>query len=353
MPKVLHVIARINRGGTARYLENLVPGLQELGWEVLIVTGSVQHGELEDPVVAQLPVKKVKYLGRKIAPIQDLLARKQIKKTIREFQPDIIQTHTFKAGLLARTIKLDIPLIHTYHGHLLNDPEFSGMKLKAIIWLERFLANRAVGLLTTGNHVIGDLKRVRIGVAGKYTSILPNPVSLHLSSREHARAELGIDTKGPVLMWMGRLVEIKNPKLLLEIAELFPDSFFAVFGEGPLLDNLKLKAPKNVHFLGWIDANLAFSAADQLLVTSFSEGLSNVVMEAISINFPTILTDISGNIELVGQNPNVKIVKHSAQAFASAIASSNDFKNKLPSIALAKVVDFPIAVSDLYFKYLA
>jgi glycosyltransferase involved in cell wall biosynthesis len=201
--------------------------------------------------------------------------------------------------------------------------------------------------------VIGDLKRVRIGVAGKYTSILPNPVSLHLSSREHARAELGIDTKGPVLMWMGRLVEIKNPKLLLEIAELFPDSFFAVFGEGPLLDNLKLKAPKNVHFFGWIDANLAFSAADQLLVTSFSEGLSNVVMEAISINFPTILTDISGNIELVGQNPNVKIVKHSAQAFASAIASSNDFKNKLPSIALAKVVDFPIAVSDLYFKYLA
>jgi aspartate/glutamate racemase len=87
MPKVLHVIARINRGGTARYLENLIPGLEELGWEVLVVAGNVQHGEIEDPIVKTLPIKKIRHLGRKISPIKDCLARNAIKKPLINLNP--------------------------------------------------------------------------------------------------------------------------------------------------------------------------------------------------------------------------------------------------------------------------
>lgn len=350
MPKVLHVIARINRGGTARYLENLVPGLQELGWEVLIVTGSVQHGEIEDPIVAQLPVKKIKYLGRKIAPIQDLLARKQIKKTIREFQPDIIQTHTFKAGLLTRTIKLGIPLIHTYHGHLLFDPEFTGWKLKFITLSERILEKRAQHFITTGNHVIEELLKNRIGESEKFTSILPSNSDVKLMPKEVAFKELNLTTQLPVVVWLGRLIEVKNPVLLVEIARISPNFFFAVFGDGPLRGDLVSNAPNNISFFGWVNRNIAWSIADIALSTSLNEGLSMTIIEAIEIGIPIAASKTQGNVELLEHYPRASLHESDALEISSSLQTL--LSKTTISISTKNFNDaFALQVASIYSRY--
>ena len=121
--RVLHVIARMNVGGTARYLGNLLPTLKIKGVEVLLAVGHVQQNEVEDSILEELPFRRIESMGRAISPFHDLKSLLQLKKLIREFQPDIIHSHTFKAGLLSRILFPRIPKIHTFHGHLLADPE--------------------------------------------------------------------------------------------------------------------------------------------------------------------------------------------------------------------------------------
>ena len=104
MPKVLIVIARLNVGGTAQYIGELVKGLKGSKYEVLVATGHVQGAEVEDAIVGSLPLVRVPAMGRKISLVSDLKARQQLKRVIADFQPDLIYSHTFKAGLLARSI---------------------------------------------------------------------------------------------------------------------------------------------------------------------------------------------------------------------------------------------------------
>ena len=153
--RVLHVIARLNVGGTARYITQLAHELPQHGIETFVATGFVQGDEVEDPSAQSIDVIRIPALGRSINPIKDHLARKQLEKIIEDVKPDIIHTHTFKAGYITRMKKQPIPVVHTFHGHLLDDPEFSGFKSKIIIAIEKKLAKRSAKLVTVG-HIVGQ-----------------------------------------------------------------------------------------------------------------------------------------------------------------------------------------------------
>ena len=124
--RVLHVIARLNVGGTARYITQLAHELPKHGIETFVATGFVQGAEVEDDSAQSIDLIRIKSMGRSINPIKDHFARKQLEKIIAEVKPDIIHTHTFKAGYIIRMKKQPVPVVHTFHGHLLDDPEFSG-----------------------------------------------------------------------------------------------------------------------------------------------------------------------------------------------------------------------------------
>ena len=134
--KVLHLIARMNVGGTARYLSMLSNGLEANGVESSIATGYVQGAEAEDPSVSSVKLHRIAHLGRAINPLNDYRAMQEFKDLVALEKPDIIHSHTFKAGLVARIQKKslikaagkEIKFVHTFHGHLLDDPEFSGLK---------------------------------------------------------------------------------------------------------------------------------------------------------------------------------------------------------------------------------
>ena len=100
--RVLHVIARLNVGGTARYITRLAEELPKHKIETFIATGFVQGLEQEDPSAKKLKVIRIPSLGRQINPIKDHFAFKQLLEIIKEVKPDILHTHTFKAGFIGR-----------------------------------------------------------------------------------------------------------------------------------------------------------------------------------------------------------------------------------------------------------
>ena len=149
-PRVLHVIARMNVGGTAVYLSNLVTGLSDLGVENLLVIGNVPKGEVEDGVVAKLPIARIGAMSRSLNFGNDRAAKKELDAIIKSFKPDLIHSHTFKAGLLVRLGKKSVPVVHTFHGHHLYDPEFGAVKRSVLNVIEKRLAEKADAIVTIG-----------------------------------------------------------------------------------------------------------------------------------------------------------------------------------------------------------
>lgn len=321
--RVVHVIARMNAGGTAQYLDKLVTGLNSFQIESSILTGFVQAGELEDSVTYNLPIIRIPALGRRISIVSDLRARREIKRILNELQPDIIHTHTFKAGFLVRTISTSTPIVHTFHGHLLDDPEFAGFKKRIIIQLERLLARKAVALVTVGKRVTDELLDSKIGKASQYSSIPPGVSPLQQLERNEARKLYNLPKDAVVGVWLARFAPVKNPFRMVEIAKQFPDVIFVMGGTGNLIDEVKYSAPENLHVIGWTKANELLSAGDFLISTSENEGMPVAFIEAQMMGIPVIATDVGSVSEVVLDRETGRVVENSDLAIAL-----NEFLNQ-------------------------
>ena len=92
-----------------------------VGADALLATGYVQGAEKEDDVTQSLKIVRVPHMGRKISPINDVRAYFELRKIVKDFNPEIVHSHTFKAGLLARLVPGKFARVHTFHGHLFED----------------------------------------------------------------------------------------------------------------------------------------------------------------------------------------------------------------------------------------
>ena len=308
---VLHIIARLNLGGTAKYLITLSDGLNKVGIKSLIATGYVQTGEIEDLEVKKLKPIRSKNLGRKISLINDLKAAREIQKVIVKVSPDVIHTHTFKAGLLVRAqrnrieeaLGEKIKFVHTFHGHLFDDPEFKGFKALFIKSIERRLSKNSDQLTTVGEIVKSDLDSKGIYGKNKTISIPPAVTPLKLKSKSSALKKYGVKNKNRVrVLWLARVTGVKNPQRVIEIAKRLPEIDFYMAGGGDLLERIKKEAPKNLKILGWQDAKLILPIADIFLSTSENEGMPIALIEAQLAAIPVVATNVGSVPEVVLNN---------------------------------------------------
>ena len=297
--RVLQVIARLNVGGTARYVGRLATDLPQHGIETLVATGRVQGAEQEDPIVETIPVARIEHLGRALSPRNDVAARAELRALIAEYRPDVIHTHTFKAGLVGRSLPHRAPLVHTFHGHLFDDPDFSGPKAHVIAAIERALAPRADALVTVGERVASDLLQRHIGVPMQYSSIAPGVDPLALPDRADARTHLELPADAVVVAWLARVTAVKAPLRVVALARAFPDSVFVMGGGGDMLEQIREQAPSNLRVLGWADAAAVYAAADIALSTSTNEGMPVSLIEAQLAGLPVVATDVGGVSEVV------------------------------------------------------
>jgi len=293
--KVLHVIARMNVGGTARYVEELVeniPGSK-------LATGFVQGSEIEDSCVSKLSVIRVNHLGRKISVIDDYKAWRELREIVRMLQPTIIHTHTFKAGLIGRLVCGPHKHIHTFHGHLFGDSSFSKIQKRLIIFIEKWLARRTDILVSVGVNVGMELRRRGIGARKKWVSIPPGVTALTLTSKSKARQSIKAVKSGILIGWMARMTSVKNPNLFIEIAKKFPSVQFVMAGGGELLESIKKNTPENLKVIGWVDAATFWSAVDVAISTSSNEGMPIALIEAQLAGIPVIATNVGSTSEVV------------------------------------------------------
>jgi glycosyltransferase involved in cell wall biosynthesis len=285
-------------GGTARYLDNLLPGLTE-HFQTLLAVGHVQGYEIEDSRLEKIDFLRIEHLGRRIRPIEDFRAYLELRKIVKSFKPHIIHSHTFKAGLLSRLMFFRIPKVHTFHGHLMGDPEFSRRALQIIINIERRLAKFTKKLITVGEQVSKDLLLVGVGNSHQYISIASEGQGLNFISREAARARLNIHTDTRIVLWMARMVPVKNPSLALEVAHLLPEVNFLMAGGGELFDQIKDQAPPNVRLLSWVDAAETVPVADIFLSTSLNEGVPYSLLEVLSAGVPVVAVEAGAIKEII------------------------------------------------------
>ena len=308
---VLQVIARVNLGGTAKYLFTLSEELPKIGIQTIIATGDVQAGEIEDPGLKKVKFVRVPHLGRKINLLNDIQASIQLRKIIVELNPDVIHTHTFKAGLLVRIQrnKLEqllgrkIKFIHTFHGHLFDDPQFKGIKATLISRVERALAKKCDQLVTVGVNVKEDLEQRGIRARLGTISIAPAVVPLKLKSKSSALKKYkSKNSKRARVLWMARVTGVKNPMRALRVATSLPEIDFYLAGGGDLLAEVKNSAPKNLKVLGWQQASDVLPIADIFLSTSENEGMPIALIEAQLASIPIVATNVGSVSEVVIKN---------------------------------------------------
>ena len=317
--RVLHVIARLNVGGTARYIMRLAEELPKHKIETFVATGYVQGSEAEDPSAKKLNVIRIPSLGRQINPLKDHFALKQLLEVVKEVKPDILHTHTFKAGFVGRVKTKEInkaagkqiKFVHTFHGHLFDDPEFSGLKSLIITSFERRFAMRTDAIVTVGAQVAKELLEREIGQLEQFLNIPPGVDALKLpKAKPRTKVTIG---------WIARVTGVKNPLRALEIAKLFPDAQFLVAGGGDMLEQVKAQAPRNTKVLGWTDAAKLYASSDIILSTSENEGMPVALIEAQLASKPVVATNVGGVAEVVINNKTGFVTRKNTEDLAKAL----------------------------------
>ena len=348
--RVLRVIARMNVGGPAWQVSVLTRGLDTSRFEIRLIVGDVGGGEADFVELrdSDLPLVKIPALGRNVRFGDDLRAFIAIRREIRLFRPDIVHTHTAKAGVLGRLAAATcrVPLrVHTFHGHLLHG-YFNRLISRVLVMVEKILAWRTTALVAVGERVRDDLVAAGIGRLDQYTVIPPGVAPAGPLDRESARVRLGLPLGVPVVLFVGRLTVIKRPDRLIEAMSYVlarrSDAVLAVAGEGGLLEETRRRAEplgSAVRFLGWQpDIADLYVAADCVVLTSDSEGMPVTLIEAAMAGVPGVTTDVGSAREVVVDGVTGLVVASDASAVADGLLRLFDveLRDRLGAAARAR-----------------
>jgi glycosyltransferase involved in cell wall biosynthesis len=330
--RIMQVIARMNVGGPAVIVADLILGLDKEKFEAVLVTGYCADDEADylEEFVLELPVFRISGLGRSISFYGDLKSFLRLIKLIRNCKPDIIHTHTAKAGLLGRLAGLiaypSAKRIHTFHGHLLHS-YFSPRKTQLIIYVERVLALFSTKLVSIGNQVKEDLLLVGVGNPNQYSVIFPGLKELEIQSKTSARDEIGLIQDKTYVVFVGRLTQIKRPDRLIEVSrhliDKHPNIELIIAGAGEMLEEIKNLAKKEslpIVFLGWRkDIGRILSASDLAILCSDNEGIPLTLIQASQAGLPIISTNVGSVSDIVVDGETGLLTKTNAQSLIVAL----------------------------------
>ena len=332
--KVMQIIARMNVGGPAVLVADLMRNLDPTQFSTVLVTGYCDENESDylDEVARDVAAVRIPGLGRSVSPLKDLNAFFLVMKEIRSFKPDVIHTHTAKAGVLGRLAGLiarpQAKRVHTFHGHLLQG-YFSKSKTTLIIVLEKLLGVITYKCVAIGNVVKNDLVRAGIGSASKFEVIYPGLQDLDTYPQAEARAALGLDMSKKYVVFVGRLTTIKRPDRLIELAQYLksnhPSTWLLIAGAGELLDSLSAQVIKDqlpITFLGWRkDIGVILSASDIAVLCSDNEGIPLTLIQASQAGLPIVSTDVGSVSDIVINGTTGLLTAVSAEGLIQGITT--------------------------------
>jgi glycosyltransferase involved in cell wall biosynthesis len=310
--KVLRIIARMNVGGPAVQISNLMRGMDPEKFDHKLITGYCEEDEADylETNAKDVSVVRIKGLGRSVNLFSDVLCVFRIIKKIREFKPDIVHTHTAKAGFIGRIASVlsghKSKRIHTFHGHVLYG-YFSPLKTKIYIFIEKMLSIFTHKFLCVGSKVRDDLIKAGIGNPEKYLVFPPGVEKPTIFERQTAANRLGISADRVYCLYLGRVTRIKRPDRLIEVATILKSKNvevkFLIAGDGDLLQETRDSADAldlPFVFLGWQhDLAALFSVANILVMTSDNEGTPLSIVQAQLSGVPVVSTNVGSICEVL------------------------------------------------------
>lgn len=308
----MHIIARMNVGGPAVEIADLMRGLDSSRISQCLVTGYCTDLEKDflESQAPDIPVTRIRGFGKRVRPLDDLRTFAALIRIMRTWQPQVVHTHTAKAGVLgrlaARCSRVRPKVVHTHHGHLLHG-YFGPMKTWLTIRVERLLSKITDCIVVVGVQVRDDLLGAGIGFPDQYVVIRSGVTLKALPEPQVARMELGIPDDQLVVTMIGRLTQIKRPDRFADVVEITEqlglDICYLVAGGGELEMSLKEKIEGqklSVLMLGWrSDLERILAATDIVILTSDNEGVPLSLVQAALVGVPAVATRVGSVPEVV------------------------------------------------------
>ncbi|WP_061292278.1 glycosyltransferase [Herbidospora cretacea] len=277
--RVMRVITELDAGG---------PALQ-----AVTLLDHLDPGRFEQRLYTATPHDRAHLL-----PEDGPRALARLVGEMRRFRPDIVHTHTARAGALGRTAArmTGVPArVHTFDVHPRRPA------------VERRLARFSERLIADGAQVRDDLLAAGVGTPGQYVVVRPGVRTGARPSREVARARLGLPADVPVVAYVGRITKQRRPDRFLDTIALvlrgLPMTKVVVVGGGELATDTRAKAGRFGDAIGFFgrraDLDVVHAATDVMLLTSDYEGIPLELVRAAAAGVPAVATRVGGVPEVV------------------------------------------------------
>ena len=356
---IVHIITRLIVGGAQENTLITCREQAEAGHKVYLITGASTGREGAMFTQAQamgFETIVVKQMFRAIKPFSDIVAFFKLRKLLKEIKPDVVHTHSAKAGILGRLAAWGIKgsykpqsddylpknsskklpmVVHTIHGLAFHDYQ-SRLVNKFYIAVERFTAKRCDAIITVADTMRDKALAAQIGTAKMFTTaysaidtklFLEPPTETEI---KNFRRKNGISDQSRVNVCVARLAELKGHEYIIESAKKlsaqFPDAMWLFVGDGDKVSEIKSKISlaslaHKIRLTGLLKPEaipLAIHSSDILVHCSLREGLARVLPQAMLCGKPVVSFDIDGAKEVVNDSTGRLIAPGDVEAVVEA-----------------------------------
>ncbi|MDD5064592.1 MAG: glycosyltransferase family 4 protein [Phycisphaerae bacterium] len=356
--KIVHIITRLILGGAQENTLITCKLLAQRGHDVTLITGPAlgPEGELFEQTRNQsYKTIVIDSLRRQINPFHDVPAYMAIKKLLKEIQPDIVHTHSAKAGILGRFAAhrlRNTKIVHTIHG-LAFHPYQNDLINKFYIAVEKSAAKRTDFFISVANAMTAQAFAAGIGRPEQFTTAYSaieeddflQPVSEKL--RRVFRLKYGIAEDAVVLVTIARLFMLKGHDYIIEsaktLSQKYKNAVWLFVGDGNLSERYKeqvrqLGLSEKIKFTGLLPPHqipLAIASSDILVHCSLREGLARTLPQALASGKPAVSFDVDGAREVVNENTGRLIEPKNVEQLTNACAELIKDKNLRDSLGKA------------------
>lgn len=333
--KVVHIITRLDRGGSARNTMLTVLGHDRSRFEPVVIAGEAGSRDAQGGTAAtnenmRLLEKEgirchlVPALVRQIRPWMDLMALRGLVRILKSERPGIVHTHTSKAGVLGRLAAwfAGVPVIvHTPHGHVFYG-HFGPVRSWVFLQIERGLA-RLTGWMI-GLTPAERLEHLERGVGSNDRfAVIPSGIDVDRFRRARVAGKaippwFGCPPTATVVGSIGWLTDIKGHRFLVEavvaLKKEYPRMHLVVVGSGERHDALIAQAEREgireaVHLIGHREEiDVCLAGMDCFVLPSLNEGMGRALIEAMASGLPVIASHVGGIPALIRNGENGLLV---------------------------------------------
>ena len=381
MLKICYIITKLELGGAQKVVLYTAQHLDKAKFESFIISG--KGGILDKEASEKSKLLLINSLVREVSPFKDLETLYEIYRILKREKPDIVHTHSSKAGILGRiAAKLAgvKTIIHTIHGYGFNETQSWYVKY-LYVYIEKFCAFITDKLIAVSKEDIKKGLHYKIAEESKFTLIRAGidtefyknytlDINFKKSVIAGDAANPGAIQKPFLITTIGPFKPQKNLKDFIKSAEIVfqktDNAYFIIVGDGEqrkeleeLVSRLNLK--DKVIFLGWRkDIADILYASDIFVMTSLWEGLPCTILEAMCCSKPIIANAVDGVKEIIEENKTgFKIKPYDFQCTAEKILyllqneSVIAEMGKAAKISISKEFDINYAVKQQEELYTA